>query len=252
MIGKHYLVTGGTSGLGLEIVKQLIQHGAYVTILARNVKKFNSILFFKRYQHRISVIECDIRDKENIFNVKTKLDRPLDGIIYSSGLGYFKSFQQHSSDEMLETYEVNVIGFNLLFNELKQSLTKGASIVVICSQAAFVTQMNASHYGASKSALISVVNALRLEEPDYHFMTVNTGPVQTPFHSKADPSLTFANKYKNIMISPQQLAKAIINGMIYHQIEINQPYWMHMLLKLYQIAPRWAEYILKPFFKNKA
>ena len=38
MLGKHYIVTGGTSGLGLEITKRLIKKGPHVTILARTKK----------------------------------------------------------------------------------------------------------------------------------------------------------------------------------------------------------------------
>ena len=44
MLGKHYIVTGGTSGLGLEITKQLIKR-ANVTILARNKEKYKQINF---------------------------------------------------------------------------------------------------------------------------------------------------------------------------------------------------------------
>ena len=74
---------------------------------------------------------------------------------------------------MLETYEVNIIGFNLLLHALLPYLSKHASIVGISSQAAFITQANAAHYGASKAAFNAVLNALRLEHPSYHVMSVN-------------------------------------------------------------------------------
>ena len=56
-----------------------------------------------------------------------------------------------------------------------------ASIVAISSQAAFVTQANAAFYGSSKAALNGVLNALRIEEQGFHVMTVNPGPINTPF-----------------------------------------------------------------------
>ena len=43
MIGKHYVVTGGTSGLGLEIVKALLSHGAKVTLIIRDIEKYQSL-----------------------------------------------------------------------------------------------------------------------------------------------------------------------------------------------------------------
>ncbi|MDN8849071.1 short-chain dehydrogenase, partial [Staphylococcus aureus] len=74
------------------------------------------------------------------------------------------------------------------------------TIVGIGSQSAFLTQAYAAHYGASTAAFNQVLNALRIEKPNYHVLTVNTGPIATPFHEKADPSLAFAQKYKSIML----------------------------------------------------
>ena len=251
MIGNHYVVTGGTSGLGLEIVKQLLKRGAYVTIIARNPQKFNQI-DFKTYHNKVSMVQCDLQNREAIFKLASNINKPIHGLIYSSGLGYFKSIQQHSPKEMIETYDVNVISFNLILNVLRTHFTTNVSIVGIASQAAYVTQAHAAHYGASKAALNAVLNALRIEEPNYHVMSVNTGPIQTPFHEKADPILAYAQKYEALMLDPKQLASEVVEGIIKQEKEINKPKWMHQLLKLYHLAPRRFEQWLTPFFKNKS
>lgn len=124
---------------------------------------------------------------------------------------------------------------------LRPRFVQHAHIVGISSQAAFVTQANAAHYGASKAAFNAVLNALRIEEPQFHIMTVNPGPIDTPFHEKADPTLSFFNKYKFIMIDSKQLATRIVEGILKNKAEINQPAWMHQLLKFYQFAPRTLE-----------
>lgn len=62
MLGKHYIVTGGTSGLGLEITKRLIKKGAHVTILARNKEKYKQINF-KPFEKRVQMLTCDLQDK---------------------------------------------------------------------------------------------------------------------------------------------------------------------------------------------
>ena len=43
MIGKHYVLTGGTSGLGQSILQSLLHKSVYVTVLARNPEKLNYI-----------------------------------------------------------------------------------------------------------------------------------------------------------------------------------------------------------------
>ena len=81
------------------------------------------------------MLTCDLQDKNAISMLPQYIDTQIDGIIYSAGLGYFKSISQHSTNEMLETYEVNIIGFNLLLHALLPYLSKHASIVGISSQA---------------------------------------------------------------------------------------------------------------------
>ena len=180
MIGKHYIVTGGTSGLGLDIVKQLLKRGAHVTVLARNIEKFNQIDFQNDQKH-VKGIQCNLQHREDISQLEDKINTPVDGLIYSSGLGYFKSIDNYTAEEMIETYDVNLIGFNLLYKVLRPQFVQHAHIIGISSQAAFVTQANAAHYGASKAAFNAVLNALRIEEPQFHIMSVNPGPIDTPF-----------------------------------------------------------------------
>ncbi|MCE3400204.1 SDR family NAD(P)-dependent oxidoreductase, partial [Staphylococcus aureus] len=90
MIGQHYIVTGGTSGLGLSLVHQLLKRGAHVTVLARNISKFNQI-DFRSHSKNINVIQCNLQQREDIYQLSEKIKAPVNGFIYSSGLGYFKS-----------------------------------------------------------------------------------------------------------------------------------------------------------------
>lgn len=53
------------------------------------------------------------------------------------------------------------------------------------------------------------------------------------------------------MLDADTLAKDIINGIIWKKTEINKPYWMNVLLKFYNLAPRTFERLLPKLFKNK-
>ncbi|HLR19665.1 MAG TPA: SDR family NAD(P)-dependent oxidoreductase [Staphylococcus sp.] len=251
MIGKHYVLTGATSGLGKSLLIALLNKHVFVTVLVRNPQKLNGIL--AQYgTKQLSVVQCDLQSQEQILRLKDYFQgKSIDGLIYSSGLGYFKSVDQHSVDEMLETYKLNVVHFNLLLTTIQPYLSAYPTIVGIGSQSAFLTQAYAAHYGASKAAFNHVLNALRIEKPNYHILTVNTGPIATPFHEKADPSLVFAQKYKNIMLHPDKLANQIIDSMIFAKTEINEPKWMYYTLKLYNLAPRIIEKRFTKLFKNK-
>ncbi|PHK49255.1 SDR family NAD(P)-dependent oxidoreductase [Staphylococcus edaphicus] len=251
MIGRHYVLTGGTSGLGQSILHILLQKQVYVTVLVRNPDKLK-MLQSKYGSSQLTILQCDLQSPAQIANLSSQFKgETIDGIIYSAGLGYFKSMDQHTNKDMLDTYTLNLINFNLLLTTLQPHLSQMPTIVGIGSQSAFLTQAYAAHYGASKAAFNQVLNALRIEKPNYHVLTVNTGPIATPFHAKADPSLAYSQKYKKIMLNSDKLAEQIINGIITKKIEINKPRWMHMMLKIYQLAPRFIEKHFTFLFKNK-
>ncbi|MBO1197900.1 SDR family NAD(P)-dependent oxidoreductase [Staphylococcus simiae] len=252
MIGQHYVVTGGTSGLGKALVLKLLAKKVHVTLLVRDTNKAHQ-LYKNQYPELIKIVSCDLTCQEDIQHLaNTFASLPnIDGFIYSAGMGYFKAIDQHNDKEMINTYQLNLIAFNLLLSVLRPFINDDGHIVGITSQAAFVTQAYAAHYGASKAAIYALLNALRLEEPTLHIMTVNTGPIATPFHQKADPSNTYAKKVEKLMINADELADKIIKGILNRQLEINAPRWMHYMLKMYQLAPRFAEKNFKRLFSNK-
>ena len=83
MIGQHYIITGGTSGLGLDIVHELIKRGTHVTILARDMQKFRQINFGNQ-SSLVDVIECDLQNRQDIVNISSQIKTPIHGLIYSS------------------------------------------------------------------------------------------------------------------------------------------------------------------------
>ena len=155
MIGKHYILTGGTSGLGKAILKILLKKRVFVTVIVRNPQKLDDIIAQYGTEH-LSIIQCDLQSQAQILKLKHHLqDQSIDGLIYSSGLGYFKSIEQHSIDEMLETYTLNIMNFNILMTAIQPFLSTHPSIVGIGSQSAFLTQAYAAHYVAAMPQLIS-------------------------------------------------------------------------------------------------
>ena len=61
MKGQHFIVTGGTSGLGLSIVRKLLENKVHVTLLVRDVDKATRI-FEQELGKTINVIPCDLNE----------------------------------------------------------------------------------------------------------------------------------------------------------------------------------------------
>ncbi|UXR79279.1 MULTISPECIES: SDR family NAD(P)-dependent oxidoreductase [unclassified Staphylococcus] len=253
MNGTHYLVTGGTSGIGYEVVKQLHCKGVNLTLLVRNEAKAHHVFPRKSFPN-INILVCDLNDRTTVESLSSYFlqnDVQYDGLIYSAGLGFFKSLESHTSDEILTTYQLNTIHFSILLNILKPYLIENPKIVVLSSMSGLATQPYAAHYAASKAALIQILNALRIEEPSYHVLNVILGPVKTPFHDHADPLGTFKRKTAVFMLKPERVSKIIIVAMEKGRQELRAPKWMSIMLRFYSLAPRTIEKIAKPFFMSK-
>lgn len=249
LIRKHFIITGGTSGLGYALTKVLLKRGVKVTLLVRSMSKYKNT-YFPHNPHLLQAIPCDLNSAEQIKRLDFA-NAAIDGLIHSAGLGYFKSINAHSEEEMLQTYRINVVNFNILLNHLAPSFSEQPYIIGISSLAALSTQAHSGHYAASKAAFNQVLNTYRLEHPNYHVLTVNAGPIRTPFHAKADPTLKYAAQVDKLMLDPDELADQIVIHMLHNKSELNAPKWLYNLLKLYQLAPRKLERALPKLFNNK-
>ncbi|PNZ25571.1 short-chain dehydrogenase [Staphylococcus rostri] len=253
MYSKHYLVTGGTSGIGLELVKLLHRKGHQLTLLIRDIGKAQ-LKFPENSFPNINFVMCDLNDKDAIQNLFVQFrdkGTKFDGFIHSAGIGYFKSLDAHTPDEVLTTYQLNTIHFALLLNTIKPYLNAQPQIVAMSSMSGLATQPNAAHYAASKAGLNHILNALRFEEPSYHVLNVLLGPVKTPFHDHSDPEGKYKKKLALFMLHPQKVVQSIVQAMDSKKNELYAPKWMACLLKIYQIAPRFIEKLAKPLFMSK-
>lgn len=249
MIGKHYILTGATGDLGESIIRALDKRGAYVSIIVRNKEKANMLQ--TKYKNIIDVHILDMNDITQINQFSLNKKNKYDGVINNAGLGYFKSNENHTHEEIKEIYNINLVNLILLLNKITPFLKRGGSVVNISSISSKVTTPYASHYAASKAALSSFTNSYRLEREDLHVLTVNPGPFESQFHVKADPTGTFQDLTNNIQINVEPLGEQIIEGIIKKKTEINNPRWMDFGLRIYQLAPRTFEQLFKKAFLSK-
>ena len=121
--GKKVLITGGTAGIGLAIVKQLLSKNADVVILARNEEKFNNVKnsLITAYQNaNIGFVKYDQSDDQSVISASQEIiSKHLDfyALILNAGLMQRnKHFTQ--TDGYPTTIKTNFIGVALLLNKL--------------------------------------------------------------------------------------------------------------------------------------
>ena len=132
--GKNFLVTGSTSGIGLETVRVLAQRGARVFATGRSKDKVVSSL--SRMLNTVVPLECELSDPESVRGCVQALKSDgakLDAIIANAGVMALPEL------ELVHGYErqffTNHIGHFLLVTELLEALADKARVVMLSSDA---------------------------------------------------------------------------------------------------------------------
>lgn len=166
--GKVVLVTGGSSGIGRELCRQLLSQGASVIATGRTVSKLRDLQ--NEFQSGAVPLLCltvDMREADQVDNMMQHiLDRfgRLDIIIANAGSsGYAKL--EHARPQMLkEVIDTNIYGtlFPVVAGLQQLRINKGR-IMLVSSMAGLHGLPDYSSYSLSKMALRSLQQSLRTE-----------------------------------------------------------------------------------------
>lgn len=195
--GLRVAVTGGTSGLGLALVRRLAGEGARVAFVARN----DTAVGRTAQETGAHGIVGDVGRKEDIHPIALQVTGLLGGLDVlvnnASSLGPVPlAFLADTECEQLEeALAVNLVGpFRLtkaLFGALAASAWEGRGGVVanISSDAAINAYPGWGAYGASKAALrhMTAIWAEEASAPRVRFLSLDPGDMDTPLHMLAVP-----------------------------------------------------------------
>lgn len=175
---KHVLVTGGSSGIGLDLAKAYAHHGWSVTIVARDQEKIDDAIFgcqqiSRLPRSQIRGYSIDISNSENVAafakTASLEIGTP-DLIILSAGMCYSKRFIDDSEDSFESLMKTNVFGSRSFVKAFLPNMQKRRSgqICFVSSLAGIIPVYGYSTYSASKFALIGLAGALRQELTEYN------------------------------------------------------------------------------------
>ena len=170
--GKTVVVTGASGGMGAGIAATLIKkHGCTVIGIARNERKIFNFIdeLGEEYAKKFSYKLFDVSKRENWEDFAKYLEEEniaVDVLINNAGiLPKFKRFDRYSYEEIEKAMNINFYSCIYSVKTMLPILQKSSSpaIINIDSSAALMTLAGTSMYSASKAALKSFTEALRLE-----------------------------------------------------------------------------------------
>src|SRR5436190_7569695 len=211
-------ITGGTSGLGLALVREFRRRGASVAFVARSAPAVQEIA----RQTEARGIVADVARKEDIHRVALQVTAALGGVDVlinnASSLGPtpLALLADTECEEFEQALATNVLGPFRLTKALLGALSaaaregRGAVVLNVSSDTAVNACAQWGAYGASKAALrhMSAIWGEELAAEGVRFLSLDPGDMDTPLHALAIPDADRAT-LKRPETAARELADAI-------------------------------------------
>jgi NAD(P)-dependent dehydrogenase (short-subunit alcohol dehydrogenase family) len=185
--GKCALITGGTSGIGLETAKLFAAEGARVAVTGTNPKSLESAK--EQLGSEITVIAsnaADVAEQSKLAERVRDLFGKLDVLFVNAGVVEMRALGQWDEAAFDRSFGINIKGPFFLIQALLPIFANPASIVLNGSVNAHIGMPNTTVYGASKAALISLIRTVsgELIGRGIRVNAISPGPISTPLYGK--------------------------------------------------------------------
>jgi NAD(P)-dependent dehydrogenase (short-subunit alcohol dehydrogenase family) len=185
---KVAIITGGTSGIGLETGRQLLLQGAKVALIGSQEEKgLRALQELAVYGEQVSFIQGDISKTQQCQEVVSKAVAQfgsLDIVVNSAGIYMEKTIGEVTEDEFDNMMNINIKGTYFICKYALPYLRQngGGAIINVSSDAGINGNCLCTTYCASKGAVTTFTKALALESIHYGVRVncVCPGDVDTP------------------------------------------------------------------------
>lgn len=183
LTGKTALVSGGTSGIGLAVVRRFVEEGAHVFVTGRRQEALDALRV--EFGDAVTPIRADATEPQGIeavYRAVAERGTGLDAVHVNAGVGEFKPLAEVTAEDIDATFGTNVRATTLTVQGALPFLRHGAAIVVTGSSSASGTEPSFGLYGASKAAVATLTRtwAAELAPRGVRINTVVPGPTETP------------------------------------------------------------------------
>jgi uncharacterized protein len=214
------LVTGASSGIGLELAKQFAEQGFDLIVAAEDVELDDAVEVLRGYGVAVAPVSVDLTlraDVERLVAAVRGAGRPLDAAALNAGVGHGGAFVDTDLEAELGIVELNCVSTVHLAKRVVQDMAAWGEgrILFTSSVASQAPEPFQAVYGASKAFVQSFAMALR-EELKNTGVTVTAllpGPTDTEFFDRAgmtDTKLGASDKKDD----PAQVARQGFDGLM--------------------------------------
>ncbi|MFT7900319.1 SDR family NAD(P)-dependent oxidoreductase [Tenacibaculum ascidiaceicola] len=230
------LITGGSSGIGLELSKELLKRNNTVIICGRSKERLSAA---KKQYPALEIIQCDVAKEEDCKRLVNwiKEYHPKINVLINNAAIVHKTNFFDTTDAIYKAnqeIEVNFMGplrlVHMLYSQLISN--KSPMIINITTGLIYAPRADYPFYNSTKSALHSFTQVIRkqLEKSTIKVVEVMFPVVDTPWHKGSPPK---------IAITPQKAVEEMMKGVEKGKLEVRVG-GVKVFYRLARIAPSLA------------
>ena len=219
--GKVAVITGGNSGMGLAVAKELAAGGAQIVIAGRDQKTLDAAI--KEIGGETLGVRADISklgDIENLFQQASEKFGKIDILFVNAGVAQFAPLEQVEEAVFDSMVNINFKGSFFTVQYALPHLNDGASIIFSTTAATKMGIAGTSVHTASRAAVDSLRKtfAAELVERGIRVNSVSPGPIETPIYERSGlPAEVIAGMKEGMTAlipmkrfgTPEEVAKAV-------------------------------------------
>jgi 3-oxoacyl-[acyl-carrier protein] reductase len=213
------VVTGGSKGIGLEIVNLLFKEGFEVIVCSRTFSQELQSLMESNENKKIHWYEMDLDVESSVKTVAKEISKTfkcIDVLVNCAGASHGSAFLMTRLEEFKSVFNTNYF-HTLLFTQIiakKMLRKKRGSIINIASTAGLLSDPGTIVYGGSKAALVHATKVLAAELGAFGIRVNSVAPsiVNTEMGNKNDEKMLALSEARSSLtgtIEPKDVASLV-------------------------------------------
>ena len=220
---KVAVVTGSSSGIGLETALVLAENGFKTYATMRNLNKASNILDkVQRKNLPIEVLELDVNSDKSVRQAVEKIVKAegrIDVLVNNAGYALIGAVEDLSTDEVRDQYETNVFGVFRTIREVLPTMRRqrNGTIINISSIAGVIGFVGMGAYVSTKFAIEGLTQSLRLELAPFGIraMVIEPGVIKTNILDSspvAKGAQSKSSAYKEMMQQFNEIMNSLVKN----------------------------------------
>lgn len=213
------IITGASSGLGVELAKELAARQSNLVLVARRRDPMEALAARLRAEFAIEVLvePSDLGEPnaaKHLFDSLNAQHIDVRVLVNNAGFGLQGHFLDHDANHLRQMLQLDIIALTELTQLFAHQMREkgGGHVLLVASMAAYQPNPLYAAYGAAKAYVLSLGEALSVElAPLVNVTVLSPGLMETGFTAVAGHKITASQRW--LLLSPPNVAKLGVQAM---------------------------------------